>query len=158
MELQAGRRECGETTVTVQPQPAYLTQNMLPSQCARLTHPTNMNSLRAVARLLPRSSRQLGSRSLAHPAIEPRQDPFQLTKPELQSLVQDIHSELDMEMRGDCELREISKYYFDGQGKAIRPVIALCLGHAFNFHTGAGQETAQNQGRGQITRSRRAKS
>ena len=74
-------------------------------------------------------------------------DPFQLTRPELQTLVQDIHRELDTEIHGDSEMREISKYYFDGQGKAIRPVIALCLGHAFNQHTGAGEETAQNQRR-----------
>ena len=26
------------------------------------------------------------------------------------------------------------RYYFDGQGKAIRPVIALTVGHAFNHH------------------------
>ena len=26
------------------------------------------------------------------------------------------------------------RYYFDGQGKAIRPVIAMTLGHAFNQH------------------------
>ena len=28
----------------------------------------------------------------------------------------------------------ITRYYFDGQGKAIRPVIAMTLGHAFNQH------------------------
>ena len=28
----------------------------------------------------------------------------------------------------------MSRYYFDGQGKAIRPVIALTLGNAFNHH------------------------
>ena len=27
-----------------------------------------------------------------------------------------------------------SRYYFDGQGKAIRPVIALTLGNAVNQH------------------------
>ena len=34
------------------------------------------------------------------------------------------------------ELCEMSKYYFDGQGKAIRPVIALTLSHAMNTHVG----------------------
>ena len=35
----------------------------------------------------------------------------------------------------------MSKYYFDGEGKAIRPVIAMCLGHAVNAHAGiAGKE------------------
>ena len=30
----------------------------------------------------------------------------------------------------------MSKYYFDGAGKALRPVIALCTAHAYNIHTG----------------------
>ena len=77
----------------------------------------------------------------------PRQDPFQLTKSEVQTLVEEIHHELDTEIHVGCQMREISKYYFDGQGKAIRPVIALCLGHAFNHHTGAGEETVKNQRR-----------
>ena len=120
-----------------------------------------MNCVRgSLARLLssPSCSRQLVSSSVFPPLCagaavaagvggSPRYDPFQLTKPELQSLVQDIHRELDTEIYGDCQMREISKYYFDGQGKAVRPVIALCLGHAFNQHTGAGEETAQNQRR-----------
>ena len=58
-------------------------------------------------------------------------DPFQLTHADLKNMVGDIHAELDTEIRQDSELREMAKYYFDGKGKAIRPVIALCLGHAF---------------------------
>ena len=30
----------------------------------------------------------------------------------------------------------MAKYYFDGAGKGLRPVIAMCVGHAFNIHTG----------------------
>ena len=36
----------------------------------------------------------------------------------------------------DTELGEMAKYYFDGAGKGLRPVIAMCVGHAFNVHTG----------------------
>ena len=36
----------------------------------------------------------------------------------------------------DTELGEMAKYYFDGAGKGLRPVIAMCVGHAFNTHTG----------------------
>ena len=76
------------------------------------------------------------------------QDPFKLTQDDLKTLVTDIHRELDTEILcQDIELKEMAKYYFDGQGKAIRPVIALCLGHAFNHHTGAGEEVARNQRR-----------
>merc|ERR1719264_1791020 len=53
-----------------------------------------------------------------------------LTQDDLKTLVTDIHQELDTEIRcQDTELREMAKYYFDGQGKAIRPVIALSLVH-----------------------------
>jgi hypothetical protein len=30
------------------------------------------------------------------------------------------------------------RYYFDGHGKAVRPVIAMTLGHAVNHHFGIG--------------------
>ena len=36
---------------------------------------------------------------------------------------------------------EFSRYYFDGQGKAIRPVIALSVGHAFNAHCGVPEDS-----------------
>ena len=138
-------------------------------QFVPLTQTDNMNGLRSLlSRALPSSSSSSTSRMLRREVTQSSPvltrlyqsaapapglaghhglDPFQLTRPELQSLVQDIHRELDTEIHGDSEMREISKYYFDGQGKAIRPVIALCLGHAFNQHTGAGEETAQNQRR-----------
>ncbi len=32
------------------------------------------------------------------------------------------------------ELRLISQYYFNGEGKAIRPVITMCLARAVNHH------------------------
>ena len=76
-------------------------------------------------------------------------DPFQLTEKELGTMVSDIHRELDGDILQDSDMREMSKYYFDGKGKAIRPVIALCLGHAFNHHTGASSdsEVIKNQRR-----------
>merc|ERR1711994_1202379 len=52
----------------------------------------------------------------------------------LVDMVDDIHTELDAELLSDSELAQLAKYYFDGQGKAIRPVIALTVGHAFNHH------------------------
>ena len=36
----------------------------------------------------------------------------------------------------ETELGEVAKYYFDGEGKAFRPVTAMCMGQAFNSHTG----------------------
>ena len=34
-----------------------------------------------------------------------------------------------------------SRYYFDGKGKAIRPVIAMIVGHAFNVHCGVPENS-----------------
>ena len=75
------------------------------------------------------------------------QDPFHLTEQDLKTLVSDIHYELDHEILQDTEIREMAKYYFDGKGKAIRPVIALCLGKAYNHHTGADGDVVKNQRR-----------
>ena len=33
------------------------------------------------------------------------------------------------------------RYYFDGQGKAVRPVIAMTVGHAFNVHCGVPEDS-----------------
>lgn len=32
------------------------------------------------------------------------------------------------------ELDTIAKYYFDGQGKALRPMVALLMARAINYH------------------------
>ena len=62
-------------------------------------------------------------------------------------MFKEIHEELDKEILESPELAEMSKYYFDGKGKAIRPVIAMCVGHAFNQHTNnsADNKSVKNQ-------------
>ena len=69
------------------------------------------------------------------------------------SMIQKIHAELDEALQVlhslwprnwqdfqtfqvDTELGEVAKYYFDGTGKGFRPVTAMCIGQAFNSHTG----------------------
>ena len=32
------------------------------------------------------------------------------------------------------ELIQIAEYYFDGQGKALRPMVTMLMGKAINFH------------------------
>jgi len=62
---------------------------------------------------------------------------MELVGPELHDMFIEIHSELDKEIHHkQDELAELAKYYFDGQGKAIRPVIAMTLAHAFNQNYG----------------------
>jgi len=72
-------------------------------------------------------------------------DPFMLVEGDLKTMFKEIHNELDLELMGDSELGEMSKYYFDGKGKAVRPVIAMCVGHAFNQHMGVSNENVKNQ-------------
>jgi len=64
-------------------------------------------------------------------------NPFNLVGSQLGTLIQEIHSELQNQIKKETnsDLISISKYYFDGQGKALRPVIALCTAHAYNVHT-----------------------
>jgi len=72
-------------------------------------------------------------------------DPFMLVEGDLKTMFKEIHNELDLELMRDSELGEMSKYYFDGKGKAVRPVIAMCVGHAFNQHMGVSNENVKNQ-------------
>lgn len=52
--------------------------------------------------------------------------------------MRDIHAELEtgLELQSS-QLGEVARYYFDGAGKAVRPVIAVCLGKAALKTTGA---------------------
>merc|ERR1712083_458321 len=51
--------------------------------------------------------------------------------------------ELEQQLCTDSELNEMSKYYFDGKGKAVRPVVAMCVGHAYNEHVAKSQENSR---------------
>eukprot|EP00095_Tigriopus_kingsejongensis_P004795 snap_masked-scaffold77_size404793-processed-gene-3.2 protein:Tk04795 transcript:snap_masked-scaffold77_size404793-processed-gene-3.2-mRNA-1 annotation:"decaprenyl-diphosphate synthase subunit 1" len=100
--------------------------------------------------------------------IRPSVDANELVHGDLQAMFKEIHQELDFELKTNDALRqssqsmgvpphqllgtlgEMAKYYFDGQGKAVRPVIAMTLGHAFNHHQGLSvseRETVANQQR-----------
>lgn len=59
-------------------------------------------------------------------------DPQLLTKSHLLHLCETIKKELNTSIR---PLRDVSHYYFDGQGKYIRPMIVLLTAGACNNHT-----------------------
>merc|ERR1719209_475953 len=48
--------------------------------------------------------------------------------------MEDIHSQLERDLVLDTEIGELSRYYFDGGGKLLRPCIAMCVGHMANSH------------------------
>jgi len=71
----------------------------------------------------------------------PKIDAMALVGPELNEIFGEIKKDLDEELKNDIELGKIAKYYFDGQGKFIRPIIAMTIGHAFNVHCGVPENS-----------------
>lgn len=49
------------------------------------------------------------------------------------SPVTDVNQELH-QGTNQQELIQISEYYFDGQGKALRPMVTMLMGKAINYH------------------------
>lgn len=71
----------------------------------------------------------------------PKIDPMSLVGHDLSQMVGEIHQELDDELKSDIELGQMAQYYFDGEGKGVRPVIAMTIGHAFNVHCGVSESS-----------------
>ncbi|XP_059182959.1 decaprenyl-diphosphate synthase subunit 1 [Centropristis striata] len=59
-------------------------------------------------------------------------DPFTLAQKDLTNLYDDIRKELFVSRR---ELKSLCDYYFDGKGKAIRPMIVVLMARALNIHS-----------------------
>ncbi|XP_042254902.1 decaprenyl-diphosphate synthase subunit 1 [Thunnus albacares] len=59
-------------------------------------------------------------------------DPFTLAQKDLTSLYDDIKKELIVSKE---ELNSLCDYYFDGKGKAIRPMIVVLMARALNIHS-----------------------
>ncbi|GLV41305.1 qless [Carabus blaptoides fortunei] len=60
-------------------------------------------------------------------------DPYRLLEDDLKS----VYDEIRMTLRRNSsqeEVKNIVTYYFDGQGKAIRPMIAILMARAINYH------------------------
>lgn len=45
-----------------------------------------------------------------------------------------MFTNIKKELQSRCELQDIAEYYFDGQGKAVRPVITVLMSRAINTH------------------------
>uniref|UniRef100_A0A6J0U8K4 All trans-polyprenyl-diphosphate synthase PDSS1 n=1 Tax=Pogona vitticeps TaxID=103695 RepID=A0A6J0U8K4_9SAUR len=73
---------------------------------------------------------------------EKHKDPFQLGRKNLKNLYEDIKKELQVSA---TELKEMCEYYFDGKGKAFRPVIVVLMARACNFHHNNSGEMQANQ-------------
>ncbi|KAM9775023.1 all trans-polyprenyl-diphosphate synthase PDSS1 [Syngnathus typhle] len=71
------------------------------------------------------------SRRKIHSDAKPK-DPFTLAQKDLTSLYDDIKKELFVSKE---ELKSLCDYYFDGKGKAIRPMIVILMARALNIHS-----------------------
>ncbi|XP_030406183.1 decaprenyl-diphosphate synthase subunit 1 isoform X2 [Gopherus evgoodei] len=69
-------------------------------------------------------------------------DPFKLGRKDLKNLYEDIKKEL---LVSTAELREMCDYYFDGKGKAFRPMIVVLMARACNIHHNNSGEVQASQ-------------
>uniref|UniRef100_A0A8C8RWR0 All trans-polyprenyl-diphosphate synthase PDSS1 n=1 Tax=Pelusios castaneus TaxID=367368 RepID=A0A8C8RWR0_9SAUR len=69
-------------------------------------------------------------------------DPFKLGRKDLKNLYEDIKKEL---LVSAAELREMCEYYFDGKGKAFRPMIVVLMARACNNHYNNSGEVQPGQ-------------
>ncbi|XP_055525191.1 all trans-polyprenyl-diphosphate synthase PDSS1 isoform X1 [Wyeomyia smithii] len=77
----------------------------------------------------------------AGPIREYNIDPYILLDEELKYIFEDIRQEINRATNHQ-ELKKIAVYYFDGQGKAIRPMVAMLMAKALNYHM--HNETSSN--------------
>ncbi|XP_063159573.1 all trans-polyprenyl-diphosphate synthase PDSS1 [Candoia aspera] len=73
---------------------------------------------------------------------EQYKDPFKLGRKDLKNLYEDIKKELWV---STTELKEMCEYYFDGKGKAFRPIIVALMARACNFHHNSSGEVQASQ-------------
>ncbi|XP_077664372.1 all trans-polyprenyl-diphosphate synthase PDSS1 isoform X2 [Eretmochelys imbricata] len=73
---------------------------------------------------------------------EKYKDPFKLGRKDLKNLYEDIKKEF---LVSTAELREMCEYYFDGKGKAFRPMIVVLMARACNIHHNNSGEVQASQ-------------
>ncbi|OBS63951.1 hypothetical protein A6R68_07510, partial [Neotoma lepida] len=69
-------------------------------------------------------------------------DPFKLGWRDLKGLYEDIRKELCISTK---ELKDMSEYYFDGKGKAFRPIIVVLMARACNIHHNNSRDMQASQ-------------
>lgn len=69
----------------------------------------------------------------AGPERELHIDPYLLLEDDLKYVYEDIRKLL-CRATSQHELKTIASYYFDGQGKALRPMVVMLMGRAVNYH------------------------
>jgi len=96
-----------------------------------------------VPETIKNSQRQLSTANNNLTLTPSKFDAFNLVEKSLSSLIEDIHEELRSDLVFDSEMNSLSRYYFDGGGKSVRPVIALCMGQMANEHKGRNDKIVE---------------
>ncbi|XP_022063730.2 decaprenyl-diphosphate synthase subunit 1 [Acanthochromis polyacanthus] len=91
----------------------------------------NSSLVRQKSRFLYRTTQQHCCCRTTHSDAKLK-DPFTLAQRDLTSLYDDIKKELFV---SKDELKFLCDYYFDGKGKAIRPMIVVLMARALNIHS-----------------------
>ncbi|XP_068566268.1 all trans-polyprenyl-diphosphate synthase PDSS1 [Cebidichthys violaceus] len=98
-------------------------------------HPKALSSTtslpRHTSRLLNPTLQSCCCRQSVHTDVKLK-DPFTLAQKDLTNLYDDIRKELFVSRE---ELKSLCDYYFDGKGKAIRPMIVVLMARALNAHS-----------------------
>ncbi|KAL7306561.1 hypothetical protein TKK_0001251 [Trichogramma kaykai] len=87
-----------------------------------------------LSQLLAPSQLRKFTTSVQKPADQ-KFDPYHLLEDDLKDVYADIRKEL-VDNTSLEELKTIATYYFGGQGKALRPMVAILMARAINCHLG----------------------
>uniref|UniRef100_A0A6A7FTZ6 All trans-polyprenyl-diphosphate synthase PDSS1 n=1 Tax=Hirondellea gigas TaxID=1518452 RepID=A0A6A7FTZ6_9CRUS len=99
------------------------------------------SSTAAAADALPRESDRRDATTDAD-AADATLSPHKLAEPDLLNLFIDIRKALKCP---EVDLEDIACYYFDGQGKVIRPIITVLMARALNQHVSQHHRLLRNQ-------------
>ncbi|XP_054479094.1 decaprenyl-diphosphate synthase subunit 1 isoform X2 [Anoplopoma fimbria] len=103
----------------------------LPTQTRPKTFNFTTSLPRHSSRLLYPTLQSCCCRQNVHTDVKLK-DPFTLAQKDLTNLYDDIRKELFVSKE---ELKSLCDYYFDGKGKAIRPMIVVLMARALNAHS-----------------------
>jgi decaprenyl-diphosphate synthase subunit 1 len=88
----------------------------------------------ALSKVVPtRDYSSVHTQQPAGPIREYKIDPYMLLEDDLKYIFEDIRQEIHSGTN-QSELKTIAEYYFDGQGKALRPMVSMLMGRAINYH------------------------
>uniref|UniRef100_A0A1A9WRQ1 Polyprenyl synthetase n=1 Tax=Glossina brevipalpis TaxID=37001 RepID=A0A1A9WRQ1_9MUSC len=96
----------------------------------------NVNTKRKCCSNTKTNSRHYSSAHTQQPAGPIREmqiDPYIILEEDLKDVYDDIRERLFVGTT-QPELKEIASYYFDGQGKAFRPMVVFLMAKAINYH------------------------